>query len=252
MASSRSFRSCSCCLGMGRRQFLASAAALGAFVAVGVAPTARAQAKPHRIDVHHHVSPPAWVDALKKAKLDSPPVNSWTPQRSIEDMDKGAVATSILSVTQPAVQFVERDKDEARRIARESNEYMKKLVGDFPGRFGMFAMLPLTDTDGSLKEIEYALDTLHADGIGLMTSYGDKWLGYAEFDPVWQELNRRKATVYTHPTGPNCCVNLVQGIGEATVEYAADTTRSIASLIFTGTSQRYKDSSGSSRMAAVC
>ena len=74
-----------------------------------------------------------------------------------------------------------------------------------------------------------------------MTSYGDKWLGYPHFEPVWEELNRRKATVYTHPTGANCCVNLVQGIAESTVEFGADTTRTIASLIFSGTSQRYKD-----------
>jgi predicted TIM-barrel fold metal-dependent hydrolase len=74
-----------------------------------------------------------------------------------------------------------------------------------------------------------------------MTSYGDKWLGDATFAPVWEELNRRKATVYTHPTGANCCVNLVPGIRESTVEFGADTTRSIASLILSGTSLKYKD-----------
>ena len=71
-------------------------------------------------------------------------------------------------------------------------------------------MLPMPHVDESLKEIAYALDTLHADGIGMMTSYGDKWLGYSEFRPVFDELNRRKVVVYTHPTGPNCCVNLVR------------------------------------------
>ena len=75
----------------------------------------------------------------------------------------------------------------------------------------------------------------------MMTSYGDKWLGYSYFAPIWEELNRRKATVYTHPTGANCCVNLVEGVPETVVEYGADTTRTIASLIFSGTSQRYKD-----------
>jgi 6-methylsalicylate decarboxylase len=82
---------------------------------------------------------------------------------------------------------------------------------------------------------------LKVDGIGMMTSYGDKWLGYSEFAPVFDELNRRKATVYTHPTGANCCVNLVQGITDSAIEYGTDTTRTIASLIFTGASQRLKD-----------
>jgi predicted TIM-barrel fold metal-dependent hydrolase len=114
-------------------------------------------------------------------------------------------------------------------------------MSDHPGRFGLFAILPLPHIDASLEEIAYSFDTLKADGIGMKTSYGDKWLGYPQFGPVWEELNRRKATVYTHPTAANCCVNLVEGIGEATIELGADTTRTIASLIFSGTSQRYKD-----------
>ena len=82
---------------------------------------------------------------------------------------------------------------------------------------------------------------LKVDGIGMMTSYGDKWLGYPKFDPVLDELNRRKATVYTHPTGANCCVNLVQEIGDSAIEYGTDATRTIANLIFSGASQRLKD-----------
>ena len=72
-------------------------------------------------------------------------------------------------------------------------------MSDHQGRFGIFAMLPMPHIDATLKEIEYAFDTLKVDGVGIMTNYGDKWLGYAYFDPVWAELNRRKATVYTHP-----------------------------------------------------
>ncbi len=232
--------SCRCCdsVGIGRRGFLAGAAALGA-LSIASRFTAVAQDKPHRIDVHHHIVPPTWFDAVKKARLDNPPMSTWTPDKSIEDMDKAGVATSITSPTTPQVGFL--PAADAARIARESNEYATKLATDHTGRFGVFAMLPMPYVDESLKEIEYALDVLKANGIGMMTSYGDKWLGYPQFAPVFEELNRRRATVYTHPTGTNCCVNLVQGIGEATVEYGADTTRTIASLIFSGASQRYKD-----------
>lgn len=222
-----------------RRGFVAGAAALGAAVPLFGAGRVLAQAAPHRIDVHHHISPPTWLDAVRKMKLDNPPLTTWTPQKTLEDMDKAGVATSITSPTTPQVSFL--DKEQAAAIARESNEYAKKLMSDHPGRFGVFAMLPMPHVDESLKEIEYAFDVLKVDGIGMMTSYGDKWLGYPQFQPVFDELNRRKATVYTHPTGANCCVNLVQGIPETTVEFGADTTRTIASLIFSGASQRYKD-----------
>jgi predicted TIM-barrel fold metal-dependent hydrolase len=219
-----------------RRGIIGGAVALAAGL---LAKPVRAQAKPFRIDVHHHLVAPTWLDALKAAKLDTPPMLAWTPQRSIEDMDQAGVATAILSPTTPQVNFL--PKPDAVRIAHESNEYAKRLTIDHPGRFGMFALLPMPHVDDSLKAIDYALDVLKANGIGMMTSYGDKWLGHPDFAPVFEELNRRKATVYTHPTGANCCVNLVPGLPETVVEYGADTTRTIANLIFSGASQRYQD-----------
>jgi len=238
-------RSCLCCPPqseagpMTRRGFLASAAAAGAVAATALPAKVFAQAKPHRIDVHHHISAPTWLDAMKRIKAANPPMANWSVQKTLDDMDKGGVATALTSATTP--QVTPLPADEAARLSRESNEYAKKLETDHPGRFGTFAMLPLPHVDASLKEIAYAFDTLKVDGVGCMTSYGDKWLGYAELAPVWEELNRRKATVYTHPTGANCCVNLVQGITESSIEFGTDTTRSIASLIFTGTSMKYPD-----------
>ncbi len=225
--------------GMSRRQLLAGGAAVAATAAAGLVPGVLAQPAPHRIDVHHHVSPPTWLDAVKSMKRDNPPMANWSVQKTLDDMDKGGIATAITSPTTPQVSGL--DKDAAARVARESNEYCKKLEVDHKGRFGTFAMLPFPHVDACLAEIAYAFDTLKVDGIGCMTSYGDKWLGYAEFEPVWEELNRRKATVYTHPTAANCCVNLVRGIDDAYLEFGIDTTRSIFSLVFSGSSQKNKD-----------
>jgi predicted TIM-barrel fold metal-dependent hydrolase len=235
---------CNCCIeplaaaGLSRRGFVAGAAAAGAAVA-GFAPRAFAQAKPHRIDVHCHIAPPTWLAAMDVIGRKDFPLANWSVQKLLDDMGKGGVATGITSPTTPQVTPLGRET--AVKIARESNEFAKKMEADHPGRFGTFAMLPLPHIDDSLKEIAYAFDTLKVDGVGVMTSYRDKWLGHSDFAPVWEELNRRKATVYTHPTVANCCVNLLPDIRESAIEFGTDTTRAIASLIFSGTSMKYKD-----------
>lgn len=234
--------SCACCAP--RRGFLGRMAALGAAAALpGLAlpaqpKPARAPAKPYRIDVHHHLLPPGYLEEVAKQRVGSNP-RPWTPETSIQEMDAHGIATSVVSVIQPGVSM--SDVPTGRRVARSLNEYAAKMVADYPGRFGMFAQLPLLDIEGSLAEIVYSMDSLKADGIGLMTSYGDKWLGDAMFGPVWEELNRRKAAVYTHPLSPDCCKNLMREVPPSTIEYATDTTRTVASLLFSGTAAKYPD-----------
>jgi predicted TIM-barrel fold metal-dependent hydrolase len=151
-------------------------------------------------------------------------------------MDQGGVERAIGSITTPGLWF--GDAVAARRLARVCNDYAAKLVADHPKRFGMFVSLPLPDIEGSLREIEYGLDVLKADGIGLYTSYGDKWLGDPAFDPVFEELNRRKAVIYTHPTTATCCTNLL-GLNDSMIEYGTDTTRALAQMVFTGRAARF-------------
>jgi 6-methylsalicylate decarboxylase len=241
-------RGCFCCgessslfSAPSRRRFMLGAGALALTAATGggraVAQTP--DAKPFRIDVHHHLSPPSYVTASNASGFGDALMKNWTIEKTLADMDKAGTATAMLSVTTPGVNFTSGDP--ARRLCREANEYAAKLVADYPGRFGNFAMLPLTDAEASLREIAYALDTLKADGIALMTSYGDKWLGDPLFLPVMEELNRRKALVYTHPTAANCCVNLVPTQQAVMIEFGTDTTRTIADIVFSGNARRFPD-----------
>ena len=219
-----------------RRAFLGKLAALGA-AAVLPAELAAQKARPTRIDVHHHLMYPGYLEEVAGRRAGS--IFKWSPEMSLEDMDKSGIALSVLSLIQPSA--VTTDVAKGRRIARASNEYGAQLARDHKGRFASFATLPLLDTEGSLKEIAHSLDTLKADGIGLMTSYQDKYLGDSSFAPIWEELNRRKAVVYTHPLSPDCCRNIKSEVPPAVVEYATDTTRTIASLVFSGTASRYPD-----------
>ncbi len=197
--------------------------------------------RPHRIDVHHHPSPPGYIAARDQRNRSSAwKQEQWSPARSLEDMDKGGVAKALLSLPHP-VSIWPEDKEQGRRMARGWNEYMAQMARDHPGRFGVFAALPVMDIEGSLHEAEYALDTLGAQGIGLMTNIGDRWLGDPHYAPLFEELNRRNTVIYTHPVAPACCAGLLPELGDATIEYGTDTTRAIARMMFSGSAARYPE-----------
>jgi len=193
---------------------------------------------PHRIDVHHHHTPPPYLAAIQARNIVGP-VRDWSPDKSLADMDRAGVATAVTSITSPALKFL--DEAGARTLARACNDYTAKLVADGKGRFGMFAVMPMPHVNATLQELAYALDTLKADGVGLLTSYGDRWLGDPAFAPVMDELNRRRAVVYTHPTTANCCGNLIPDVPDPIIEWGTDTTRTIASFLFSGTAVRCPD-----------
>ena len=231
-----------------RRQFIATVAAAGVaaaaprFLLAGQSPAADTRT---RIDIHQHFVSPGFLAMItaKSATTKIPGLAAWkgfTPARAVETLDRVGIERAMLSITAPGVWF--GDPQEARRLAREMNEYAAaQMVGAHKGRFGLFAVLPLPDVPGSLAEIAFALDTLKADGVGLLTSYGDKWLGDAAFTPVLEELNRRRAIVYTHPTDAQCCGDLIPGVANQMLEYPTDTTRTIVSLIVSNTATRFPD-----------
>lgn len=227
-----------------RRQFLGAAAAAGA-ASLWPASTLFSQASSRRIDVHQHFVSPSFHQTLtaKNASAPVPGLAAWrefSPARAVEELDRVGIETAMLSITAPGVWF--GDAEEARRLAREMNEYgAARMVGDHRGRFGLFAVLPLPDVEGSLREIEYAFDTLAADGVGILTSYGNAWLGDPSFAPVLDELNRRKALVYVHPTDAACCQGLLPRVANQMLEYPMDTMRTIASLIVSETATRCPD-----------
>jgi predicted TIM-barrel fold metal-dependent hydrolase len=187
------------------------------------------------LDLHHHFATPKFKALLAEGKRQGwETFQPYDANKDLEAMDKGGVATAFLSVTTPGLwlgdEFDHVQQDRAISAARDMNEYGARLAQDHKGRFGLFAVLPLTDIDGSLKEIAYAFDTLKADGVGLLTSYGDHWLGEKTFEPVFDELNRRNAVVFVHPTDAPCCHNLANQ-NPATFEWLADTARCILSMI---------------------
>jgi predicted TIM-barrel fold metal-dependent hydrolase len=197
---------------------------------------------PHRIDVHHHILPPEYVKAVGGDRIGplilSGKTPDWTPDMSIEAMDRNGIETAITSISAPGHWF--GDPKQTKRLCRLSTDFAAKLRSDYPGRFGVFASLPLPDIEASIAEIGYALDEVKADGIGLLTSYGDRYPGDPIFKPVFDELNRRGAVVYFHPTKAPCS-QCQPEIPAATLDFPIDTTRAIVSLLYSGTLARCQD-----------
>ncbi len=200
-------------------------------------------AGPNRIDVHHHVWPKVYLDVeserMAGTVINWDFVSKWTPDMSVEAMDRNGVAVTVNSVSTQHVHPDDPDGDAG--FARECNEFNARLSADYPGRFGSFALLPLPHVDKCLAEIEYAAGTLKADGFKLQTNYIDKWPGDPTFAAVFDEMNRRKAAVFLHPHTPPVCMHLLPGVNEPLMEYPFDTTRAIASLLFSGTFARCPD-----------
>jgi 6-methylsalicylate decarboxylase len=240
--------------GTARRSMLKTLGSLGLLGAAGVTGTAGLSASdpavaqtPRRvIDTHHHFYPPeyqkAWFDWEDKRNIPHfSQQEGWTRDKAVTDMDRAGVRAAMLSLASTPGVWFDLALPEILKMVRTANDYGAQMVKDYPGRFGLFATLPMVDVDSTLKEIAYVFDVLKADGVGLQTNYGDKWPGDAAYKPIFDELNRRKALVYFHPLVATCCGRLSVGTFPAVIEVPHDTTRAVVSLLLSGSLARYRD-----------
>jgi 6-methylsalicylate decarboxylase len=228
-----------------RRKFLAGLGVAGV-ASMMPAPAVLAQDAKTLIDTHHHFYPPGylaqWRDWEGARKIPpNPGVFDWSPARSIEQMDKAGIRTAVVSLASTPGLWFDAGAENAAKTVRECQDFAAKMHQDYPDRFAVFAPLSMMNIDATLKEIEYALDTIKANGINLQSNYGDKWLGDATFKPVLEELNRRKAVAYVHPLVAACCGRLAMPTFGAVIEVPHDTTRAVTSLLLTGSFTRYPD-----------
>jgi|HubBroStandDraft_1064217.scaffolds.fasta_scaffold22209_4 predicted TIM-barrel fold metal-dependent hydrolase len=186
------------------------------------------------VDVHHH-----WSNAqLLQWWGRSAGAQDWSADKALSAMDQAGVSAAMLSITQPGV-WKSTDAEASVKLARACNESMARITQDHPRRFGFLATVALPMVRASIAEVGYSLDALKADGVGLLSSYDGKYLGDADFIPLFEELNHRRAIVYVHPAVPGCCANLVPQVAATAFEAPTDTTRTIESLLFAGALTRF-------------
>ena len=218
------------------------------------AAAADTRARPGSVDAHHHFYPKFLMDAWADAPISAnewtdyktlfmkPPYLGWTPERTVALLDEAGITTAVLSLPTGTLSHFTPDK--LPKAARDCNEFAAEMARDFPGRFGLFAVLPMPDIDASLDEIAHGFEALNTTGIGVMTSYGNRWLGHPDFEPVLAALNERHAVVHVHPRAPPAVTNLVQSnpwAAAALLEFPFDTARTIFDLIQSGSMVKFRN-----------
>lgn len=195
---------------------------------------------PTRVDVHHHILPQRYVDVVGGGPIGSQGSSGRVPHWDLDDsirlMDASGIACAVTSISSPG--FNTLDAAAARSLASWCNEFAADMVRRHPGRFGMFSSLSLHAIDDALKEAVRSFDDLQADGVCLLSNYDGRYLGDAFFRPLYEELDRRRAVVFVHPTWPVQPVS-IEGLSLSTLEFPFDTTRTIASLVFSGVTAEF-------------
>ncbi|MFJ8113701.1 amidohydrolase family protein [Streptomyces sp. NPDC096132] len=194
---------------------------------------------PRRIDVHQHLVPALYRDALARAGITEAggrALPDWSPEAALDLMDLLRTETAILSVSTPGTGFL-TDPGEAAELARRLNDHSASVTAEHPDRLGWFATLPLPDVDASAKEAERALTELGADGVTLLANNRGTYLGTEGQEALWRVLDAHGAVVLVHPA--DLPAPAVEGIPPFAADFLLDTTRAAYLLVRNGVPRRF-------------
>ena len=167
------------------------------------------------VDVHTHIIIPEYMEVLKAhgAELEETfPLPEWDAGRHITFMDNAGIRTAVL--TMPAPQPYYGDAKESAECIRRVNEVSAK--------------------------VNYALDTLGADGVKLATNSRGQYLGDEELDPLMKVLDERNAVIIIHPHRPTPYPEkIIATTPLAMYEYPAETTRAVVNMLARNVLVRY-------------
>lgn len=193
------------------------------------------------IDVHHHVILPEYEKALERsgARDPSKPLKrEASVSEVIDNMGRFGVANAIVNPLS-AAGVHHGDDANAEFLVRSTSEAIATFVSRAPDQLGFFAPLSYPDVASALRQVEYALDELHADGLMLLTNQHGVYVGDPLGEELWEELNRQEAIVFIHPTRPANHASLNLKMWAAVIEYPFETTRVATNLIYNGFMTKY-------------
>lgn len=186
----------------------------------------------HWVDIHAHFSPPMTEEestarwkAWREGDFMVPEPYIWTVESTLAYMDRAGITMQMLS-----------NIPKTLGALKASNDYAASLVKRYPTRFGFLAALPTDNPNACLDEIARTMDGngmdgIKADGFAVTAVYNDIYLSDKSLDPVWKELDRRGATVFSHP---NAYAPSSLGRPAPLIEVAFETARMAVDLLYTG------------------
>jgi len=184
------------------------------------------------IDVHAHFFPPESIEVREARRVSMteagrmvPEPPHWDPETTLDYMNRTGIAMQMLSNIPKDLQAL-----------RYSNNYAAALVQEHPARFGLLTALPTDCSDNALAEIARASNELRTDGFAVTCHYNGVYLSDARLEPVWKELDRRKAVVFAHP---NAYAPAAMGRPAALVEVAFETARTVIDMLYAGTFRKF-------------
>lgn len=184
------------------------------------------------IDIHAHFSLPttpearhaAW-EASRRQHFLAPEPFEWRLDETLAYMDETGTSMQMLSTV----------PNDPQRL-RASNDYGAKIVATHPSRFGLLAALPTDDAQAALAEIHRVGAVDGVDGWAVSTVYNGRSLADGALDPLWRELEDRRAVVFVHP---NAYAPAVVGLPTPLIEVAFDTGRTVVSMLYAGVFARF-------------
>lgn len=187
------------------------------------------------IDTHNHMLPNFFFEATneKGKPVGGSKPQEWTTEKSLAFMDEMGIDIAVTSISTPGIQL--QDRNTSKELARQCNDFAASLIAKHPKRFGALASVPMPNLDDAIAEIRYALDVLKLDGVVLFTNSQGIYLGDERMRPLFQELQKRKATVFIHPNPSPDPIAHTLGITDNLIDFPSDTTRAIAQMHYGGT-----------------
>jgi 6-methylsalicylate decarboxylase len=185
-----------------------------------------------------HVLTPSYLKALDESGGDPSgwATPSWTLEECVRFSDTIGASFSVLSVTAPGPAILGPTK-EGRHLARALNDEVSAICEQRPGRFGFFASLPdFNDVEGTISEIKHVFEIeKKANGVVIMSSYGERLAGDDAFRPIWDELNKHSALVFLHPSHLQIKPEKIGNfLPQPAIDYPLATTRAAMSLLVSG------------------